>query len=52
MKNKTYCVNKINACKIKHVYLSVWGEMGHSMYLRHWCTTSLSMVHLEKNIKN
>ena len=49
MKNKTYCVNKINGCKVTHVYLSVRGEMGYSKTL---CTTSPSIVHFEKNMKN
>ena len=30
----------MNACKIT----LVWGEMGHSMYLRQWCPTSPAMV--------
>ena len=34
-----------------YIYLSVWGEMGHSIYLRHWCTTSPPMVHFEKKYK-
>ena len=47
MKNKTYCVNKINACKVTHVYLSVWGEMGHSMYL----DTGVLLLHQWSTLK-
>ena len=37
---------------INHTCLSVWRELGHSMYLRHWCLTSPSMVHFDKKLQN